>query len=1042
MRNLKKALSLALALVMLLGVMVVGAGAAKFSDVPRGSDNEAAVEVMNAIDIIKGDGNGEFRPDDTLTRAEAAVIISKVLMTPSIVAKIAENTVTSKFADVNAYEDGWAAPYVEACVASQVILGDDDGNFAPAREVSGAEFAAMLLRVLDIDKGQFVNWPFDWQKASLDIGLDANNADVFAAKLTRVEAAQMALNALQYSPEGEQTNFVVKRNADNEILYSGSNETAAYLVLNDANKNDEKGVAIPTASITSTTTNMGSRGQKMFGLVVTKSTDDLGRTAVNYKAPSYKLNLTVAEKADYTFYGEVANRRVYNTVGKDVATTYTWNVKIDGVAQENGLKPSTANTKYQNTEAGALVEIYVKDDEEVVNVFISYYYIGTVSKVVEAKNGDNRYVMINGKSYETEDFEAKDMVVYTLNGNDIDTVEIAPELTGTLTKIVNDVTFTLDGETYVCAKNHDGVSLVKNDLGRAITFYIDPMGNIMKVKGAAEAGFNADFLWVVANSSAQENPDYITSTLYPYSYKAYGIKADGTVEEWNIVSVDGHKVHPTGKGNNNEDLKYTEDGKEKSYEVVQNNDGNHYGMYHFAKVGNSLRLTKNNTVAEENIEVNKPGVVYGTGEDGYTALANSKTTFVFFEEKSANDHTIVKNSVHVGIANIGTTIAVNTTENKVVVPTGLETGVVVDDKNTVQVVFVKRAWSDGSTAPEAEEAGVAYLLDGRKKIDWLEDDGSKSTRYEYTGIDGTGDWITLIGRDIANYAGCVYSFDADLQIIKPLAAESRQWDELAVEYIRTDAVRLNTVNHSFNITENTTIVDAVDGGFRELNPGDAVVMVTEAASGAKHWNAQVVFVTAPGTEGSESYKPVAAEGKDGKTAETAYEMPQPEAGKAFTIGGISEPKADEAKFKFIQFTGKNYDWVVEVRFDGAANGESLADFTWNNSNVEISDVMAFFYENDTDAAVSNVTLTIKNSNGVLVYKETAASKAADTCELFLVNVVNTRRNGTEVYNDNNQVEVKPSSELSKGVYSWEITVDGAHYAGGRFEIVDTGVNPR
>ena len=50
MRNLKRALSLTLASVMLLGMMVVGAGAASYPDVDE-KDNIEAIEVLQAVKV-------------------------------------------------------------------------------------------------------------------------------------------------------------------------------------------------------------------------------------------------------------------------------------------------------------------------------------------------------------------------------------------------------------------------------------------------------------------------------------------------------------------------------------------------------------------------------------------------------------------------------------------------------------------------------------------------------------------------------------------------------------------------------------------------------------------------------------------------------------------------------------------------------------------------------------------------------------------------------------------------------------------------------
>ncbi len=62
MRNLKRALSLTLASVMLLGMMVVGAGAASYPDVDE-NDNVEAIEVLQAVQVMRGDDKGNFNPD-------------------------------------------------------------------------------------------------------------------------------------------------------------------------------------------------------------------------------------------------------------------------------------------------------------------------------------------------------------------------------------------------------------------------------------------------------------------------------------------------------------------------------------------------------------------------------------------------------------------------------------------------------------------------------------------------------------------------------------------------------------------------------------------------------------------------------------------------------------------------------------------------------------------------------------------------------------------------------------------------------------------
>ena len=81
MRNLKRALSLVLASVMVLGLMMVGSSAksSDFKDYDEVTYKEAA-DVLNAIGIFIGDENGNFNPDQTLTRAMAAKIIATMIL--------------------------------------------------------------------------------------------------------------------------------------------------------------------------------------------------------------------------------------------------------------------------------------------------------------------------------------------------------------------------------------------------------------------------------------------------------------------------------------------------------------------------------------------------------------------------------------------------------------------------------------------------------------------------------------------------------------------------------------------------------------------------------------------------------------------------------------------------------------------------------------------------------------------------------------------------------------------------------------------------
>ena len=78
MRNLKRALSLGLTAAMISGLMVMGSSAASYADVTS-EDNQEDIEVLQAVEIMVGDENGDFNPDQNVTRNEMAVVMSNLM---------------------------------------------------------------------------------------------------------------------------------------------------------------------------------------------------------------------------------------------------------------------------------------------------------------------------------------------------------------------------------------------------------------------------------------------------------------------------------------------------------------------------------------------------------------------------------------------------------------------------------------------------------------------------------------------------------------------------------------------------------------------------------------------------------------------------------------------------------------------------------------------------------------------------------------------------------------------------------------------------
>lgn len=162
MRNLKKFLALVLAMIMAMSLMITADAkvvpSTSFSDEKLITNEfDEAVAVLTGMGIIKGDG-GNFRPADTITRAEVAAIIYRVVTadTTDVQADLYRN-VNHGFVDVTA--DKWYAGYVGYLWNAKIVKGDDASRFNPSQKVTGHEVLAMILRAAGYDANNEFSGP-------------------------------------------------------------------------------------------------------------------------------------------------------------------------------------------------------------------------------------------------------------------------------------------------------------------------------------------------------------------------------------------------------------------------------------------------------------------------------------------------------------------------------------------------------------------------------------------------------------------------------------------------------------------------------------------------------------------------------------------------------------------------------------------------------------------------------------------------------------------------------------------------------------------
>ena len=314
MRNLKRALSLALAAIMLIGMMVVSASATGFDDFSDKDKvvNKDAVSMLTTLGVINGKEDGSyFDPTGNVTRAEMAKMIATVLNQGADVDGLYVGMNTG-LTDVKGH---WAESYINYCYSLGIIAGRGNGKFDPAATVTGNEAAKMLLVAAGYDAQLEGLTGADWaiKTASLasTLGIFDNLSVATSDPLTRDNAALLIYNALDIEMIQKYENGYAIAFTDHRTLLSAkygvykiegvvvSNEEAA-LNNTDSDFASAKGkttmenvkVYASTTSNTTTGEYEEVKGQVVFN--VSTTADMLGKTVTMYaKKTTVLSNSTV-----------------------------------------------------------------------------------------------------------------------------------------------------------------------------------------------------------------------------------------------------------------------------------------------------------------------------------------------------------------------------------------------------------------------------------------------------------------------------------------------------------------------------------------------------------------------------------------------------------------------------------------------------------------------------------------------------------------------------------------------------------------------------
>jgi len=448
MRNLKRTLSLALASVMLVGMMSVGASAVNASDFTDADEivNKDAVSTMTALGIINGKEDGSyFDPTGNVTRAEMAKMLCVAInggVDPVLGVKD-----TPTFTDI---KGTWAESYIEYCAANGIIAGRGNNKFDPTGAVSATEAAKMLLGVLgySAEKSGLVgnDWAINTNVLANQNGLYKKLANLNAnTLLTRDNAAQMIYNALD-------ANMVELNAAGNyttsQYSYTGTEsvvtgtERVWVVKIKDSSVNDA--IKALDGSVYNSRQDAIDTLKEANGGTTPL---DTGKYTLEQKTQNVYGENTVTKYADETMGHKYLSLitdgdAVLTDVEKDSKGTYTLYM--------NGITTKGQYTKVEGDYSnliGQKVEVLYKDRENVYGVYAST----DSSLIVESTAGkvgtlSNNEVKIDGTTYKV-DSNVTTTALYT--GKLIDGLNVGGNKAAAVKAYDNDDNGKIDTVVYV-----------------------------------------------------------------------------------------------------------------------------------------------------------------------------------------------------------------------------------------------------------------------------------------------------------------------------------------------------------------------------------------------------------------------------------------------------------------------------------------------------------------------------------------------------------------------------------------------------------------
>ena len=315
MRKMNKIVALSLVLAMALSMMASAATFKDQSDINKDLADEISLLVALNVFSANGTGEGNFEPNGTITRAQAAKIMY-------VLKNKGNDNGATTWTDMNLFKDveagAWYEGYANYCASTGIMIGTAEGVFSPNKELTGTELAKMLLVLIgykaDIEG-------YTGNTFSANVLADAEEAGLFVdyelavkGNVSREWAALMIVNALN-APKVKYNDGVA------EVQYVYNSADYVTYATQDLGLNWYIGIVdkIPTLDLTAELANRLSTTSK-----TSKVTGANGTKTFTYavEADLLKQEVKVLFKDTDGVDGLTVNDKIYGVAATGTSKVY------------------------------------------------------------------------------------------------------------------------------------------------------------------------------------------------------------------------------------------------------------------------------------------------------------------------------------------------------------------------------------------------------------------------------------------------------------------------------------------------------------------------------------------------------------------------------------------------------------------------------------------------------------------------------------------------------------------------------------------------